>query len=519
MTDYKKYLKAALVGDGKIITYRQLARELKIHVNVAKEMLYDFHHDLNLCKPSSCHATYILSGLRRTLDSSSQPPTSGGTKDAEGDEVMGSIPLELSQVSSVGEGSGKDGGGRAGGRSKGSVRSIVLVGEERLEEVKASFEVLSAIHVYSIEPSPLSDMLLLADNSLAVMRLDVAEKSPQDIAKKYGSIMNPHAKRRTGPQPAAAAPVEDKKSIFGKKTASVTPSASTSTPAANTTTTTAQGKRAKADFFKAFGGAVAKKKENKKADDSSSLASTVASAKPKPEKSPPPTKRTTVSTPQLKKEDSKMDIDGPEESEQEEDEEEVMRPSEEEDELTPVVKSEPAEDSEEEEEGPNLSPPLSMKRTTAANAQRKAENSAKLRAMMDDSDDEDVPTLGQQQHTTTPPTANPGDDEVPPSGQKPLSPIIADTSTPVRRRRARRKVNKRTMTRDKDGFLVTQNEMAWESYSEDEPEAPPQVVKKEKPIAIPREKKEDGEAEKGKKKAPAKKGAQQGNIMSFFGRK
>ncbi|RPB29414.1 hypothetical protein L211DRAFT_864068 [Terfezia boudieri ATCC MYA-4762] len=537
MTDYKKYLKTALVGDGKIITYRQLSRELKVHVNVAKEMLHDFHHDLNLRKPSSCHATYILSGLRRTLDGSSWPATSEGAKDVEGDEVMVSSPFELSQASSVGNRNG--GGGRGvGGKGKEFVRSIVLVGEERLEEVKASFEVLSAIHVYSIEPSPLSDMLLLADNSLAVMRLDAAETSAQDLARQYGSIMNPHAKRRTGPRiapplaatPASAVPkkatapapaaafTEDQKSIFGKKTASATPSTSTSTPAASTTTATAQGKRAQADFFKAFGGAGAKKKENK-TNDTSSPAPAAALAKPKAGKPSPPVKRATVSTPQLKKEDSKMDIDELEDSE--ESEEEIMRPSEDEDEPTPVVEFKLAETSEEEED-PDLSPPSSKKRTTAANAehaQRKAERSAKLRAMMDDSDDEEVPTPGQQQPTITSPTANPGDDEVPPSGQLPPLSITASTSTPARRRRARRKVNKRTTTRDKDGYLVTRNEMVWESYSEDEPEAPPQVVKRERPVVIAREKKEDDEGEKGKKKAVAKKGAQQGNIMSFFGKK
>jgi len=96
-------------------------------------MLYAFHHDLNLRKPSSCHATYILSGLRWTLDSSSLLPTSERTKDSEGDEIMDSSPPELSQASSVGEKGGKAGDESAGGRRKGFVRNIVLVGEERLE--------------------------------------------------------------------------------------------------------------------------------------------------------------------------------------------------------------------------------------------------------------------------------------------------------------------------------------------------------------------------------------------------
>ncbi|KAF8459538.1 DNA polymerase subunit Cdc27-domain-containing protein, partial [Terfezia claveryi] len=172
MMDYKKYLKTALVGDGKMITYRQLSRELKVHVNVAKEMLHDFHHDLNFRKPSSCHATYILSGIRRTLDSPSWPATNEGAKDVEGDEVMGSSPFELSQASSVGNRNG--GGDRGvGGKGKEFVRSIVLVGEERLEEVKASFEVLSAIHVYSIEPSPLSVCFLWLGVCLSVVKADM----------------------------------------------------------------------------------------------------------------------------------------------------------------------------------------------------------------------------------------------------------------------------------------------------------------------------------------------------------
>lgn len=99
-------------------------------------MLYDFHRDLKLKKPNSCHATYILSGLRRTNDSSTPGTAEGkdaGVKDAEGDEVMASSPFELSQGSSVG-GAGKGGAQEgAGGKGSGVVRSIVLVPEEKLD--------------------------------------------------------------------------------------------------------------------------------------------------------------------------------------------------------------------------------------------------------------------------------------------------------------------------------------------------------------------------------------------------
>lgn len=88
-------------------------------------MLYDFHHDLNLRKPSSCHATYVLSGIQKT---SGDP---GSKKDAEGDEVMGSSPFDASQVSTSSFAGNRDGKGKGTGKSV--VKSIVLVGEEKLE--------------------------------------------------------------------------------------------------------------------------------------------------------------------------------------------------------------------------------------------------------------------------------------------------------------------------------------------------------------------------------------------------
>lgn len=105
-------------------------------------MLYDFHRDLNLQKPSSCHANYILSGLRQP--STSIPAISGevvGMKDAEGDEVMQSSPFgPSSQVSVPVENTGESGEREAGSGASGKgrarkelVRNIVLVPEERLE--------------------------------------------------------------------------------------------------------------------------------------------------------------------------------------------------------------------------------------------------------------------------------------------------------------------------------------------------------------------------------------------------
>ena len=62
---------------------------------------------------------------------------------------------------------------------------------------------------------------------------------------------------------------------------------------------------------------------------------------------------------------------------------------------------------------------------------------------------------------------------------------------------------KKKTVKDEEGYLVTREEPSWESFSEDEPAAPPP---KKKPAV---------NAPKGK--PGAKPG--QGSIMSFFGKK
>lgn len=71
------------------------------------------------------------------------------------------------------------------------------------------------------------------------------------------------------------------------------------------------------------------------------------------------------------------------------------------------------------------------------------------------------------------------------------------------RRRGRRRVMKKKVTKDAEGYLVTKEEPAWESFSEDEPQP---ASKKAKLPSV-----NAAAAGKGKKG--------QGNIMNFFGKK
>lgn len=99
-----------------------------------------------------------------------------------------------------------------------------------------------------------------------------------------------------------------------------------------------------------------------------------------------------------------------------------------------------------------------------------------------------------------PDTTEPAD-EPPVIDQPPTKPADLKVEATVQggRRRGKRQVMKKKTVKDDEGYLVTVEEPAWESFSEDE--APP--PKKKPAVSAP----------KGKPKAG------QGSIMSFFGKK
>lgn len=76
------------------------------------------------------------------------------------------------------------------------------------------------------------------------------------------------------------------------------------------------------------------------------------------------------------------------------------------------------------------------------------------------------------------------------------------------RRRGRRQVKKKKTVKDDEGYLVTREEVAWESFSEEEP-APP----KTKSFGL-----SSSQVSKGGKSS-GKPGQGKGNIMSFFSKK
>ncbi len=82
-------------------------------------MLYDFYRNQNAKKPGTIYATYLISGTKRTNETT---PTPSGTKKDGDDEYMQSSSFMSSSMPQPDEDNGQS-----------SVFSLTLVKEENLE--------------------------------------------------------------------------------------------------------------------------------------------------------------------------------------------------------------------------------------------------------------------------------------------------------------------------------------------------------------------------------------------------
>ncbi|KAJ2356474.1 hypothetical protein GGF43_002047 [Coemansia sp. RSA 2618] len=67
MSTAVEVLNSLVALEAQIVTYRRLSRELKVHVNTAKQLLAEFHE----AHKDSCQATYLVTGTRQ-IDSGSE---------------------------------------------------------------------------------------------------------------------------------------------------------------------------------------------------------------------------------------------------------------------------------------------------------------------------------------------------------------------------------------------------------------------------------------------------------------
>ncbi|TLS27136.1 hypothetical protein PpBr36_04613 [Pyricularia pennisetigena] len=449
-TDYKKFLAEQILTEDKVITYRYLGRSLGVRFNAAKQMLYEFHKSQNERKPGAIHATYLVYGVKSNEDSLH------GRSQPDGDIEMASSMPEVEENS-----------------EQVPVFTVTLVKEENLEDCLAQYEQVTSIHVYSIGRHPMSkDPQLLSDAAQQALQIASAD-DPLELNRKLGNISNSQVRRRdrkglavpppaavkSEPKPSQPVKAEPPKpqGVFGKSNApakdeskSQDTSSAKSSQAASAASTQSDSKKPPSSM---------------KRGGSGGLMQAFAKAKPK--------KKVELTVPSQT--DTAMSDDG------EDDSEAVPAPR----------NAEPADG--------------------AASRKTRKEREEELKRMMEE-DDDDVEEEKEREDTPMEePEEEPEEAPAPEAPKEPEEPAeVVSASTGDGRRRGRKRVMRKKQIMDDQGYLVTIQEAAWESFSEDE--TPPSSAKQVKPVvAAPAA----ASAAKGKKGGA--KG--QGNIMSFFSKK
>ncbi|EPS35990.1 hypothetical protein H072_10503 [Dactylellina haptotyla CBS 200.50] len=455
--DYTSFLAARVLNDNKLITYRLLSRELKIHVNKAKEYLAAFHESENNKRKGACHATYVITGVPKPLVAARLKV------DKDHDTYMESSPVPEPTQNDDEE----------------VVRttSVILVAEEQLEETKESLQEVLSIHIYSLEPGPLKDLLVTAEASTELYsRFPSIE--PAERSKLYGSTSNKYVKKREGAPPPPPPPPSTKSSNYVvpvKKEPVATPAASTP-PAKDT-------KKEAKDFFGSM-----KAKEKPKASQSSEPAS---SAKPKvPLKRGQSDLMSSFSNAQPKK---------------------AKQP---EKKKTPPPDFMDVDDDEPEEPEPIDEEARAAEAAKQAEIRRKREeDEEKLRQMMDDDDDEPVPTKPMQD---SPAASGSPEATAPPPDEEPTPTPSAPPASAPGRRKLKRKITKKVRSKDENGYIVTKEVEEWEEFSEDDIPVP--VKPTAKPNAFSAMKQAPG-SQKSKKATGEGGGGGKRDIASFFQKK
>ncbi|KAL5601358.1 hypothetical protein BROUX41_002657 [Berkeleyomyces rouxiae] len=351
--------------------------------------------------------------------------------------------------------------------------TLSMIAQSRLEETLASYESVKSLHIYSLGTTLGNDLQMISD----APRLcePEANRNPIEDLKLYGSIVNSHTRRRSRrshqPIPTVQREVKPQASTAKQNAKPLEPGKSTTKlpfgkAPPQVTESTAQPPPVEAKASSSSGSQKTQSASSKKAPGKAgnSIMQSFAKAASLPAK------------PKAKVKDEPASADSKED--------------------TAVL----SDDGEDDEASPD--PELAAEAEAARKA-REAKQS-QLRRMMDEDDEEDdEPKEEEDGDVSMHEAPSGGDEEAAPAEPEKLE-VVATTVNG--RKRGRRQVMKKKQTMDANGYFVTIQEKAWESFSEDE-EQPP--ASKPKTTAAPA-----SSAAAGKAKKAAPKG--QGNIMSFF---
>ncbi len=351
--------------------------------------------------------------------------------------------------------------------------------------MRSQYATITSVHIYSLSPTKLPDLVTLTDLGRGLYADVFAKEDPLLHNKTYGVIQNQDVRRRKGKRPVIpTAPASQFQPVKEQPKPITTASTSkpflkkeetASRPSSRDSTSTRESKvptlkRGGSDIFKAFA------------------------------KSQPPKLRNDS-------QEAKMSD-------------------------APTLEDDNEGESEDEALFLDTGTRKPAKKRPSDVKKERDDKAAKLRKMMDSDDEEPaaVPKVEDEAAKAAGPLAtekvpdgdddNEGDVAWSDSDKegKPEKETLPDSTGP-KRKRGKRKVMKKRTTKDEDGYLVTKEEAAWESFSESdhEPEKKPTSTQKS---AFGR--KTQGSQDSSQKTATSAKAGgkkEKGDIMSFFGKK
>ncbi|KFY34573.1 hypothetical protein V494_06655 [Pseudogymnoascus sp. VKM F-4513 (FW-928)] len=417
-SDYGTYLAANILNEDRVVTYRLLSRALKVHVNIAKEMLFEFHQQQNRKKPGTVHASYLVAGKKLPTDQLKAHSIEG--VDGEAGYIASSPPFRSTPQAGAFESNGYL-----------PTLSITLVREGDLEQVRKSYESITSIHIYCLGPSLIKDPEALSDANREMVE-NYRDQDPLQAASTYGTVINKAVRKRTGHRVATSATTAPPPAL--KSTASTLqaePKAAISEPKPDPAVSSMPSTKSSKGFF------------GKTVPKGVALA---AKDTPAPKSTAAPSREGSggifASFAKAKQPTVKH-------------------------EAVDVSQDSPMKDVSDDEEETYVPPPSKPKKDAQEDRESRKSREAALMQMMEEDDEEEEPSL------PIVPKDSPEEEDTesiipnapPAASQEPQEHMEVSGG----RRRGRRRVMKKVTTRDEEGYLVTKEEPTWESFSEDEP--------------------------------------------------
>lgn len=447
-------------------------------------MLFDFHRHQNAKKPGTIHATYLIIGTRQ--DEEISKFSNGADVDKTDDGFIQSSPFTCSPLSASDE------------SVKIPIKTITLVREADLEKIRSKYEQIDSIHIYSLGPYSVKDLQVLSEATQRLNQLCSGE-DPLKSCSTYGTIQNRnlklHVQKRLGPVlsissvktiPSTVENVGNNKNPVVES--KIKP---TSTQSSSKTASTGVGKT------KLSATSVLNQSENSSVKQSTSKTAT-SSKTQKLDKSS--IFSAFARTESIQKHEKKKNCTT----------EKTVATAPEDFPMKDVF-SDNSDDNDDEDDNEIMAPLSSEVKNSKINHKSRKEREEELKKMMEDDDEEQDKEQQQEEKEkeTVTSLVSCGSDAT--TSEEIAMAVNEQTKINVgKKRRSRRRVMKKTTFKDDEGYLVTKEEPAWESFSEDESTVPV-------PVPKPTAKNQQSTASKPKKGASGK--SAQGNIMSFFGKK